>query len=167
MGYTSILYLCCGKHPCKLHLLTTTSPNPPLQLSHQQYPEHNPSAAQISLLTGSAAAALMYGYWKIGPKRRYKARMRDMRSLRCARWARCAGHDARAGRAALGTLRWACHAGLAQNEGWAGAQHPSDLFSRTTGKPLCCSMRRCRDLLIFHLDDLDDVSGCSCFLLPQ
>jgi magnesium transporter len=37
---------------------------------------------QLSVLMGGVAAALMYGYWKIGPKRRYKARMRDMRSLR-------------------------------------------------------------------------------------
>ncbi|PSC69475.1 Magnesium transporter MRS2-4 [Micractinium conductrix] len=37
---------------------------------------------QTSLAFGLACTALTYGYYKIGPKRRYKARLRDMRSLR-------------------------------------------------------------------------------------
>lgn len=36
---------------------------------------------QSSVLLGGAAAGAMWAYYKIGPKRRYKARMRDMRSL--------------------------------------------------------------------------------------
>lgn len=65
---------------------------------------------QISTLMGGTAAALMYGYWKIGPKRRYKARMRDMRSLRCAE---------RAGHAEVGFVkggRWLVCGNL-----WGGA----------------------------------------------
>lgn len=60
-------------------------------------------AVQISTLMGGTAAALMYGYWKIGPKRRYKARMRDMRSLRCAE---------RAGRAEVGLVEEGIWAGV-------------------------------------------------------
>lgn len=37
---------------------------------------------QSSLVFGLAAAGTMWAYYKIGPKRRYKARLRDMRSLR-------------------------------------------------------------------------------------
>lgn len=32
--------------------------------------------------TAATGAGLMYGYYRFGPKRRYKARLRDMRSLR-------------------------------------------------------------------------------------
>lgn len=39
---------------------------------------------QGSILLGASSAGLMWGYYRIGPKRRYKARLRDMRSLRCA-----------------------------------------------------------------------------------
>lgn len=35
-----------------------------------------------SVLTGLLASLLVYVYYKFGPKRRYKARLRDMRSLR-------------------------------------------------------------------------------------
>ena len=38
--------------------------------------------AQFSLLTGLSGAGVMWGYFKWGPKRRYRARLRDMRSLR-------------------------------------------------------------------------------------
>ena len=38
--------------------------------------------AQSSLLAGIGMATLVYAYYKFGPKRRYQARLRDMRSLR-------------------------------------------------------------------------------------
>ena len=37
---------------------------------------------KCSLVTGLLVSSLMYAYYKFGPKRRYKARLRDMRSLR-------------------------------------------------------------------------------------
>jgi hypothetical protein len=37
---------------------------------------------QGSVTTGLVCAGLIYTYWKIGPKRKYTARLQDMRSLR-------------------------------------------------------------------------------------
>lgn len=37
---------------------------------------------QASAVMGASAGGLLYGYYRFGPKRRYKARLRDMRSLR-------------------------------------------------------------------------------------
>jgi hypothetical protein len=43
-----------------------------------------PSAhLQMSVCFGGVSAVVMWLYYKVGPKRRYKARLRDMRSLRC------------------------------------------------------------------------------------
>ena len=53
-----------------------SNPNTPL-------PDCPPARPQMSVCFGGASAVVMWLYYKIGPKRRYKARLRDMRSLRC------------------------------------------------------------------------------------